>query len=232
WCCRQHNVLTEAREVIMDQSRLRVTLPFLVLFLCCSVLGPSRAPALPQVAQQSNAQAPPTSPEVIKAQANLVLVDAIATDKKGNYVHDLESKDFHVYEDNQEQKISSFVRTSDPNGPNAPAPKRYLVLFFDNSTMDVADQARARQAASQFIEKTASPDRLMAVADFGGTLRIAQNFTANTDRLKAVVGGVKFSAVNSNEPPQAGENVQVASAGEPVLVGAAADFGARNMLLA
>jgi VWFA-related protein len=216
----------------MDQNRLRVTLPFLVLFLCCSVLGPSRAPALPQVVQQSNAQAPPTSPEVIKAQANLVLVDAIATDKKGNYVHDLESKDFHVYEDNQEQKISSFVRTSDPNGPNAPAPKRYLVLFFDNSTMDVADQARARQAASQFIEKTASPDRLMAVADFGGTLRIAQNFTANTDRLKAVVGGVKFSAVNSNEPPQAGENVQVASAGEPVLVGAAADFGARNMLLA
>src|SRR5262249_41893852 len=117
-------------------------------------------------------------------------------------------------------------------GSNAPAANRYLVLFFDNSTMDLADQARARQAAAQFIEKTASPQRMMALADFGGTLRVAQNFTSDTDRLKAVGSGVKFSEVNSNEPAQPDEPVELATSAEPVLVGAAADFGARNMLLA
>src|SRR5439155_6031971 len=163
--------------------------------LCGLQATPLRATALPQKAQQAS-QPRGTQPEetargVIKAQTNLVLVDAVATEKKGNYIRDLEAKDFTVYEDNKEQTISSFSRGTETAAPNGPAPRRYLVLFFDNSTMDLGDQARARQAAAQFIDKTASSDRLMAVADFGGTLRIAQNFTANSERLKQVVSGVK-----------------------------------------
>jgi VWFA-related protein len=187
--------------------------------------------ALPEDPQSSQ-QTPPTAPGIIKAQTNLVLVDAIATDKKGNYVRDLDLKDFRVYEDNKEQKIVSFSRMSEVQGPTAPDQKRYLVLLFDNSTMNPTDQTRARQAASQFIDKTATPDRLLAVADFGGTLKIAQNFTADTARLKAVVSGIKYSAVNPNDRSTAGGQVEIASAGAPMLVGAAANFGARSVLLA
>ena len=216
----------------MERRRLKLTVLFLLVIWCSWGIGPSRVPALPGAPQQANQQTPATAPGIIKAQTNLVLVDAIATDKKGNYVRDLEAKDFHVYEDSKEQKISSFTRTSDVNRPNAPDQKRYLVLLFDNSTMDPADQTRARQAASQFIQKTASPDRLLAVADFGGTLKIAQNFTADAERLKAVVSGIKYSAVNPNQRASAGEPVEIASAGQPMLVGAAASFGARSVLLA
>src|SRR4249920_1604232 len=145
----------------MEWRRLKLTLSFLVIW-CLWGIGPSRIPALPEDPQQANQKAPTTAPGIIKTQANLVLVDAIATDKKGNYIHDLEAKDFHVYEDSKEQKISSFTRTSDANGPSAPDQKRYLVLLFDNSTMDPADQTRSRQAASQFIQKAASSDRLLA----------------------------------------------------------------------
>ena len=35
-------------------------------------------------------------------------MDAVVTDKKGAYVHDLEAKDFKVWEDNKEQQIKSF----------------------------------------------------------------------------------------------------------------------------
>src|SRR5437667_5649612 len=68
----------------------------------------------------------------------------------------------------------------------------------------------------------------MAVADFAGNGDVAQNFTANTERLKQVVSGVKYSAVNPNEPA---DTTQVASLGAPTL-SPMADFGARSMLLA
>ncbi len=198
----------------------------LFLFAALGWLGVSslRAPA-----QQSAQQPVSTAPGVIKSQANLVLVDVVVADHKGNYIRDLEAKDFLVYEDGKEQTISSFSRGQEPSWPSGPAQRRYLVLFFDNSTMDLPDQARARQAAAQFIDKTASADRLMAIADFGGTLQIAQNFTANADRLKQVVSGVKFSAVNPNDNAAA---AQVAALGGIPDLGAVGDFGARNMLLA
>jgi len=178
-------------------------------------------------AQQANAQAPADS-GVIRAETRLVLVDTVVMDKKGNYVHDLTAKDFRVWEDNREQEIKSFSFEADPNSP-AGAQKRYLVLFFDNSTMNPGDQAQARQAAAKFIDSNTGPNRLIAIVNFGGSVQIAQNFTADADRLKKVVSGVKFSSVSPNAPS---EPVEVASLGMPQLGRAEADFGARSVILA
>src|SRR5271157_3206371 len=76
-----------------------------------------------------------TSPQVIRTESNLVLVDVVATDKKGGYIKDLDAKDFQVFEDNKQQAISSFARGAAAQGPNGPAQPRYIVLFFDDSTM-------------------------------------------------------------------------------------------------
>ena len=129
-------------------------------------------------------QAAPTSPQVIKAEANLVLVDVVATNKKGEYINDLDVKEFQVLEDNHPQTITSFSRPEGMLGPKRPTQPRYVVIFFDDSTMPSSDQMWARRAANQFVEKMASPDRLMAVVDFGGTTQIVQNFTSDGDKLK------------------------------------------------
>jgi VWFA-related protein len=196
---------------------------------------PAKAPAARGGQQPPNT--PPTSPTVLKAQTNLVLVDAVVTDKQGNYVRDLEAKDFKVFEDRKEQKITSFSPPGEANGPaNAPAKRpagpaqrHYMVLFFDNSTLGLADQVYARQAAGKFIDKYASPDRPMAIARFGGSLQIAQNFTTDADRLRAAVSGISsFSAVNPNDV----SGSQLAAAGIPQLHGSSmADFGLRDLLL-
>jgi len=175
-------------------------------------------------AQQTKAPSPVESGAVIRTETRQVLVDAVVTDKKGDYVRDLTAKNFKVWEDNKEQAIKSFAFEADPASPTN-SQKRYLVLFFDNSTMNAADQVRARQAAAQFIDSNAAPDRMMAIANFSGSLQLAQNFTANADRLKAVVNGVKFSSVNANDPGDA------TSQAAPQLAKAAADFGARGMIL-
>jgi VWFA-related protein len=175
-------------------------------------------------AQDANAQASGSLP-VIKAETRVVLVDAVVTDKKGQYVRDLEQKDFRVLEDNKEQTITSFSFEANPNSPNNNQ-QHYMVLLFDNATMDFGDQARARQAAAQFIDANAGPNRLMAIINYAGSISVAQNFTADADRLKKVVAGVKFSPVSPNAP------VEVASTGMPNLGKAEAAFGLWDELLA
>src|ERR1700741_3687066 len=146
-------------------------------------------PAKPEAAAQ---QQPTATSTVIRTESRVVLVDAVVTDKKGNYVHDLSQKDFKVYEDNKEQQVSSFSFGADLAGQQAnQQQKRYLILFFDNSSMAPPDQIQARGAAAKFIAANAGPDRMMAVVDFGKSLRLAQNFTANPDALNSAVRGIK-----------------------------------------
>jgi len=212
-------------------AKRRQLLWILVLILALGWMGsPSHhVPAAQQANQAAGAQiqSAPSAPGVIKSEANLVLVDVVATDKKEAYIRDLELKEFHVFEDDKEQPVTSFSRSSETK--SSPQQPRYLVLFFDNSTMTPQDQQRARQAAGQFVEKSAGPNRLMAVVDFTGTLRIAQEFTSNSASLKRAVGGIKFSSVQANEP---GQTTEVAQMGAPSLLQARSDFAARSVLMA
>src|SRR5713101_7299002 len=184
------------------------------------------APPTPQAAAPAEQQ----STVVIKKESKLVLVDSVVTDKKGNYIRDLTQHDFKVFEDNKEQPVSTFSTGADAT-TQANGQRRYLILFFDNSTMAAPDQIQARSAATKFIAANAGPDRLMAVVDFGGSLRIVQNFTANADVLRAAISGVKSSSVDPNAPAP-DVPVTIASTGLSSLGNAAADFGARSMLLA
>jgi VWFA-related protein len=177
--------------------------------------------ALAAVYPLARAQAPADPGAVIHTETKLVLVDTVVTDKKGNYVHDLEAKDFKVWEDNKEQQIKSFSFEAGSASPTNPQ-RHYLVLFFDNSTMDFGAQGRARQAAAKFIDANGGPNRLMAIVNFGGALQIAQNFTDDAQRLKNVVNGVKFSAVAPN----------ASDASTPQLSAQMAAFGARDVLYA
>lgn len=179
--------------------------------------------------------APNEAISTIKVETRVVLVDTVVTDKKGNYIHDLEAKDFKVWEDGKEQPVTSFTREEENPNPAHPS-KHYLVLFFDNSTMEFADQAKARDAAAKFIDSNAAPDRLIAIVEFGGMMRIAQNFTSDADRLKKVVAGAKFSTVNPNAPspdlastalpPSTPDTLGFAGVGNME-----SDFGARSVFL-
>ncbi len=166
-------------------------------------------------AQQTNQSGP-----IIRTEKKLVLVDVVVTDKKGDYVHGLTVKDFKVWEDKDEQNIETFSSEIDPASPVFNR-NHYLVLFFDNSSMDFAEQAQARAAALKFLDKNTAPNRQIAVVNFSGSLRIAQNFTSDAERLKQVVSGVKFSTVSSNSD----------AAGGAALSNAERDFGARTVLL-
>jgi len=212
----------------MRHNRL-VLLVSLICLASCWIFRESGSTNSVVLAQQPTPASAPDVP-VIRAETRLVLVDTVVTDKKGEYVRDLAQKDFKVWEDGKEQALTSFS-FEERTGSANPQP-RYLVLFFDNSTMDMGDQSRARDAAAKFIDANAGPDHLIAIADFGGTVHISQDFTADPERLKQVVAGLKGSSVS----PNAQAPVMVASLGTPSLgpslSNAEADFGVQTVLLA
>src|SRR5258708_16170033 len=115
--------------------------------------------------QQSPASRAVQAPQAIRATTELVLVNVVARDKKGNLVRDLKREDFTVLEDGQKQQVSSFdfenidemalagqtaptttgseaaVPGAAPSaGPQATIDardRRLILLFFDFSAMEV-----------------------------------------------------------------------------------------------
>ncbi len=196
-----------------------------LLFVASLVPGMARAQESPQPPASKEQSASNTSAPVIKTESRIVLVDAVVTDKKGNYIRDLTQKDFKVYEDNKEQAITSFSFGSDvPAGENR-AQRHYVILFFDNASMQRLDQVQARKAAATFIGQNAADDRVMAIAEFGGTLQITQDFTSNSELLK--------SAISISRTPHMETNPLSSSvSGSPLnLAASAGDLGARSMFL-
>lgn len=136
-------------------------------------------------------------PVPFRAEARLVVVDAVVTDKKGASVHGLAAKDFHIFEDGKEQPVAGFSSETGPATPGVTpviSRRRYFVLFFDDKSLGMADQGWVRQAALKFIAENAGPDRLIAVMENewpNPALRVKQAFTADVARLQEVVSRTK-----------------------------------------
>jgi VWFA-related protein len=231
----------------MKHRRLALGIFLLLTFLALASFGEHLLGVFGVAQARQNAQEPVQQPAPqsqtpgpsIKTESRAVRVDVIVTDKKGNYIHDLKAEDFRVFEDNKQQPVTNFAFGADPQlSPGLQ--RRYIILFFDNSTMELGDQPQARAAAAKFIDENAGPDRVMAVVDFGGALKIKQNFTADSARLKLAVQNIGTSAVqpnanasNSGAASSSGPSSDgLSTAGSIMLDNSISDFGAQSLLLA
>ncbi len=209
-------------------QKLQILAAAPLLLALTGVASPAITRAQQSTPPSPAAQAAPATENVLRAQSRVVRVDVIVTDKKGKYVHDLTAKDFHVFDNDKEQSIVNFSFGSE--NPSASSDRHYMILFFDDATMGMSEQPRARQAALKFIDANAGPDRVMAVVDFTGALRIVQNFTADADRLKKAAGTFKLSALASDD--SIGGTGGDASPASPALFQTEDDFGVHTFLLA
>lgn len=65
--------------------------------------------------------------------------------------------------------------------------RRLMILFFDFSSMPVADQIRAQKAAEKFLREKMTSADLVGIMTFGAELRVAQDFTDDRDLLLGIV---------------------------------------------
>jgi VWFA-related protein len=161
---------------------------------------------LPLLAQ-TEAPRPPYS---VRVTSELVLVNVVARDKKGNLVRDLKKEDFTLLEDGKRQTISSFdfenvdelatagtalatVSGAAPDGSLLrPAEKaralnardrRLMLLFFDFSGMDPEEIDRSVGAAKKFVETRMQPADLIALVSLATNVRIDLDFTDDKTKV-------------------------------------------------
>jgi VWFA-related protein len=154
-------------------------------------------------------QAPASTPQpqqpTFKVQVDYVEVDALVTDRTGNFVRDLKKEDFQVIEDGRPQNITTFAlvdipieRLQRPLGaalPIEPDVKtnerpfdgRVYVMVIDDFHTGFGRTARVKRAAKQFIERNLGSNDLMAIVHTVGGTSAGQEFTSNKRLLLAAV---------------------------------------------
>jgi VWFA-related protein len=169
--------------------------------------------AAPALAQQSGQ--PAVSPARIEVTTELVLVNVVARDKKGNLVRDLKKEDFTLLEDGKKQNISTFdfenvdemaaaggaeatvsgvatdgalLRSAKKAPPSLDArDRRLILLFFDFSAMDPEQIDRSVDAAKKFIQTKIQPADLIALVSLTTNMRVDLDFTDDKDKLLAAL---------------------------------------------
>lgn len=157
--------------------------------------------------------------EVVRIATNLVQLDAVVTDKKGQLVTDLTADDFEVYEDGRKQKITnlSFVTTQAQALASPPAPvasnraaslppvriqpeqvRRTIALVVDDLCLSWASLNYVRKALKKFVDENVQPGDLVAIIRTAGSIGVLQQFTSDKRQLYAAVERVKWSPTTCN----------------------------------
>jgi len=141
--------------------------------------------------------AQPAPPFQEKIDVNVVLLDAVVTDGRGNQILGLGKDDFIVRENGVEQKIDSVDyfttrKMLDAVEKNAAFPvervrdERYLIFFFDKPDLSqsVGDPTRlAQRDVRKFLESNMHPEDRVAVVGHDVRLKIYTDFTADKARV-------------------------------------------------
>jgi VWFA-related protein len=164
---------------------MKKTLSLIALFaLAAWTLAAAQTPA-PSPAPAASPDAPAAaSSATFPTQVEVVTVDVVVTDKKGQSVTGLTKNDFVVTEDSDAQTITDFEAVQLPavaNEKPAPRPRvstnldreshagRSFVILFDDIHLTLAGGQRAKAAVAQFLKTgVREGDRVSLVATGGG----------------------------------------------------------------
>ncbi len=125
---------------------------------------------------------PPPSPDLvkqatsIKVRSNLVTTPVAVIDRSGDFVYDLEQKDFEILDNGSPQKIQSFETEGRPVA-------LVIVIQVNGDVLPLLDQVRP--LASMFSDLLLGAQGVGAVVLYDDRVRVAQNFSNNSDKLNA-----------------------------------------------
>jgi len=148
----------------------------------------------------------------MRVTTEIVLVNVIARDKKGNLIRDLKPSDFTLYEDGQKQQVASFdfenvdelqtagvagetvtgtatgslLRPS--QGPEMQArDRRLMLLFFDFSAMEPEEIDRAVEAGKKYVQTNMQPADMVALVSLATNMKLDLDFTADKQKILSVL---------------------------------------------
>jgi VWFA-related protein len=140
---------------------------------------------------KSNTQTQPSSSpeevaeddgEVIKVETNLVTMPVSVLDRNGRFVSGLKQQDFHIFENNMEQKIEYFASVEQPFT---------VVLMIDVSPSTAFRIDEIHTAAISFVNQLRRDDKVM-VMSFDERVRVLSAPTNNRTVLREAILQAQF----------------------------------------
>ena len=136
-----------------------------------------RGLAVVAVALLVASRTPAAQQPTFRTGIDLVNFGVTITDKRGNFVTDLNPEDFEIIEEGQKQTLNVFAR-----GDQAEGIEMHVGLLFDTSGSMSEDLKLARSAAIKFLNML--PDaKDMTLVDFDTEVRVAKYGQADFPRL-------------------------------------------------
>lgn len=158
----------------------------------------------------------PQDQPTFRSSVKLVVVNVTVTSRDGKPVNNLKKTDFQLFEDGKLQTLQTVelqhldskplppietglqVRPSPKSARVAPPPdldtalskyqdRRLIVMLFDLSSMQPAEQIRTTKAAEKFISTQLTSSDMVSIMAFSSDLRTLQDFTDDRDQLLSIV---------------------------------------------
>src|SRR6266403_103367 len=195
------------------QTRAVLTAAILLLNVSFSVLAQDAPQSQPSQAPQQTQQ-PQQLQYRVRVTSELVLVNVVVRDKKGNLIRDLKREDFTLLEDGKKQAISTFdfenvdelktaaaaeatvsgtapdrglLRSTDTPAALNARDRRLMLLFFDFAGMDPEQIDRSVNAAKKFVQTRMQPADLIALVSLATNMRIDLDFSDDKTKVLSVL---------------------------------------------
>ncbi len=152
--------------------------------------------------------------DVVRITSNLVQVDAVVHDKRGQVVTDLRPEDVEVLVDGKPQQITNFSYVSnesrtvttqpaktnaDKNAPPAPPVRlrpeqvrRTMALVVDDLGTSFESMHYVRRALKKFVDEQMQPDDLVAIMRTSAGMGALQQFTSDKRLLYAAIEHIRW----------------------------------------
>lgn len=134
-----------------------------------------------------------------RAQSDVVLVDLIVTDQRGNFVADLNRDEIEVFEDGKRQELQFFrlERTDSFHGEKTPVAVShstggYYAFLVDLQTLTQETVQTSKAAIREFLRSKIDPRDYFMLAAVGPELRVVQPFTHNLTALEQALDQISY----------------------------------------
>jgi VWFA-related protein len=161
-------------------------------------------------AQQGN-EAHDTTPK-IEMSVNRVLVPVVVRDQQGRTVGGLKREDFQVFDNDKPRTVSAFTveqrgsteagegsatkslpQPPAPADAASPAPKRFIVLLFDDLNLSFADLAYAKKAGAKALDGVLAESSIVVVVSTSG--KTNSGWTHDSAKLQDAIESLQTQAL-------------------------------------
>lgn len=193
----------------------------------------------PTPAKQQEKPTPTEQEAVVRISTQLVQIDAVVTDRKGEHIDDLQEEEFELLVDGKRQPLTHFslVKTkreasndAAPKVANAPEPRapstmpsraiapekvtRTIAFVVDDLGLSFESTHYTREALKKFVDRQMQDGDLVGIIRTGRGLGALQQFTSDKRILSAAIDKLTWNPFSREMIPRFGVQDPGAVAGE------------------